>query len=171
METKDNLGRIVLTESDCINLLLNGKQIDSVYVNDKNLADEYNRINEEEYGMDSVLNVLEENVSVDEYHQSKTNTWNIPDKYKSINVKEFVLEKAKTPEEIERVEQEYRMYEERELIDIIRCIIYLIDYFRENEIVWGVGRGSSVSSYILYLIGVHKVNSLKYDLDINEFLK
>jgi len=34
-----------------------------------------------------------------------------------------------------------------------------------------VGRGSSVASYCLYLLGVHKINSLKFDLDIKEFLK
>jgi DNA polymerase III alpha subunit len=42
---------------------------------------------------------------------------------------------------------------------------------RDNNIVWGVGRGSSVSSYVLYLLGVHRVNSLYYDLDIHEFLR
>jgi DNA polymerase III alpha subunit len=42
---------------------------------------------------------------------------------------------------------------------------------RKNKIVWGVGRGSSVASYVLFLIGIHKVNSLKYNLDIKEFLK
>jgi len=42
---------------------------------------------------------------------------------------------------------------------------------RKNNLVWGVGRGSSVSSYLLYLIGVHKVDSYKYRLDIKEFLK
>jgi DNA polymerase III alpha subunit len=48
---------------------------------------------------------------------------------------------------------------------------YLVDTLRKNNVVWGVGRGSSVASYILYLIGVHKVDSIKYNLDINEFLK
>jgi DNA polymerase III alpha subunit len=42
---------------------------------------------------------------------------------------------------------------------------------RSNNIVWGVGRGSSVASYVLYLLGVHKVDSIKYGLDIREFLK
>ena len=48
---------------------------------------------------------------------------------------------------------------------------YIIDTLRENNIVWGVGRGSSVSSYMLYLIGVHKVDSIKYNLNINEFIR
>ena len=31
---------------------------------------------------------------------------------------------------------------------------------RENNIVWGVGRGSPVASYVLFLIGVHRINSI-----------
>ena len=44
-------------------------------------------------------------------------------------------------------------------------------YVRKNKFIWGVGRGSSVSSYILYLIGVHRVNSLKFGFDIKDYLK
>ena len=47
----------------------------------------------------------------------------------------------------------------------------MMSVIKDNNIVYGVGRGSSVSSYILYLIGVHRVNSLKFNLDIKEFLK
>jgi len=42
---------------------------------------------------------------------------------------------------------------------------------RENGIVWGVGRGASVASYVLYLIGVHRINSIQYGLDWREFLR
>ena len=42
---------------------------------------------------------------------------------------------------------------------------------RKNNIVWGVGRGSSVASFVLFLIGVHKINSLYYDISIDEFLR
>ena len=50
-------------------------------------------------------------------------------------------------------------------------LIYIIETMRKHELVWGVGRGSSVASYVLYLLGVRKVDSLKYNLDIKEFLK
>jgi DNA polymerase III alpha subunit len=49
--------------------------------------------------------------------------------------------------------------------------IYIIDPLRKNNSVWGVGRGSSVASYVLYLIGVHKIDSLFFDLDIEDFLR
>jgi len=42
---------------------------------------------------------------------------------------------------------------------------------QENKVIWGVGRGSSVASYVLYLIGVHRVNSMYYNLDVGEFLR
>ena len=73
--------------------------------------------------------------------------------------------------EMQRVHIEYEMFEERELIPLLQFLTFIVDYMRENEIVWGVGRGSSVASYCLYLLGVHKVNSIKYGLPIEEFLK
>jgi DNA polymerase III alpha subunit len=42
---------------------------------------------------------------------------------------------------------------------------------RTNHIIWGVGRGSSVASHVLYKLGVHRINSLHYNLDIQEFLR
>jgi DNA polymerase III alpha subunit len=57
------------------------------------------------------------------------------------------------------------------MFDLLRFLVYIVDVMREQDIVWGVGRGSSVASYVLYLIGVHKIDSLYYDLDIAEFLR
>jgi DNA polymerase III alpha subunit len=48
---------------------------------------------------------------------------------------------------------------------------YVVDTLRANNVVWGVGRGSSVASYVLFIIGVHKIDSVKYDLDWREFLR
>ena len=70
-----------------------------------------------------------------------------------------------------RVEQELILYKKFGLLDVLKFLVYLISTMRENDIVWGVGRGSSVSSYVLYLLGVHKVDSIKYGLDVTDFLK
>ena len=66
---------------------------------------------------------------------------------------------------------ELLLYQERGMFDLLRFLVYIVDVMREQDIVWGVGRGSSVASYVLYLIGVHKIDSLYYDLDIAEFLR
>jgi DNA polymerase III alpha subunit len=66
---------------------------------------------------------------------------------------------------------ELTMFEERNLFPVIQILIYIIETMRKHKLVWGVGRGSSVASYVLYLLGVHKIDSLKFNLDIQEFLK
>jgi DNA polymerase III alpha subunit len=57
------------------------------------------------------------------------------------------------------------------LFDVLKYLKYLVDVMTQNQLIWGVGRGSSVASFVLYKIGVHRVDSLYYDLDIKEFLK
>ena len=79
--------------------------------------------------------------------------------------------RAETEEEMQRAGQELLLYQEREMFVLLKYLKYLVDTMRSNNIVWGVGRGSSVSSFVLFLIGVHKINSLYYGLDIDEFLK
>ena len=100
--------------------------------------------------------------------------WFMPDEYKDINVYEYVLGKAETPcpqHVQDRIWEELDAFRERGMKDLLRYMIYLVDFMRENDIVWGVGRGSSVASYVLYLIGVHKIDSIKYELDWREFLR
>jgi DNA polymerase III alpha subunit len=54
---------------------------------------------------------------------------------------------------------------------LLQYLKYLVDTMRSNNILWGVGRGSSVASFVLFLIGIHRINSLYWDLSIDEFLK
>jgi DNA polymerase III alpha subunit len=57
------------------------------------------------------------------------------------------------------------------MLDILNVMHYIVEVLRKNNIVWGVGRGSSVACYALYLLGVHKIDSIKYNLPIEEFFK
>ena len=75
------------------------------------------------------------------------------------------------PEEMARVCEELHEYEKRGMFNLLKFLVYLVDIMRENNIVWGVGRGSSVASYVLYLIGIHKINSIQYGLDWHEFMR
>lgn len=110
-------------------------------------------------------------VSVEEWDAEHQQNWFTPEPYASIDVQEWLLMKCQTEEEIERILYEWQLFSERDMVPVLRFLIYAIDHFRQNDVVWGVGRGSSVASYALYLIGVHKVNSLAFGLDIHEFLK
>ena len=99
--------------------------------------------------------------------------FNIPLHYKELDVEKYIHEKLveRDPDEIGRVETELDMYRERGLFPVLQLLIWIVDTMRKHNLVWGVGRGSSVSRYLLYILGVHKVDSYKYGLDIKEFLK
>jgi len=95
----------------------------------------------------------------------------MPDEYKNIDIAKHILELCKSDEDLQRVGQELLLFQEKKMFPLLCYLKYLVDTMRKNNIVWGVGRGSSVASYVLYLLGVHKINSLYYDLPIEEFLK
>jgi DNA polymerase III alpha subunit len=95
----------------------------------------------------------------------------MPDQYKNMDIAQFVLDQCANDNELQRAGQELLLFQERDMFDLLKYLKYLVDIMRDNNIVWGVGRGSSVSSFVLYLIGIHKINSLYYDLSIEEFLK
>jgi DNA polymerase III alpha subunit len=97
--------------------------------------------------------------------------FDIPQHYKDIDVEEYLLARAVDRISRERVEAELVEFKARNLFPVLQLLIYIVDTMRKHNTVWGVGRGSSVASYCLYLIGVHKIDSIKYNLDIREFLK
>ena len=96
----------------------------------------------------------------------------MPEKYKKLDIYNYILDKCPDePKEMARVCEEMHEYEKRGLFNLLRFLVYLIDVMRENNMVWGVGRGSSVASYVLYLIGVHKINPIQYQLSWQEFMR
>jgi DNA polymerase III alpha subunit len=109
--------------------------------------------------------------TVEEFDIDNQSHWFMPDSYKKIDIAKWVLDQCHTDAELQRVGQELMMYQDRNLLDLLRFMKFFVDTMRANSVVWGVGRGSSVSSYVLFLIGVHKIDSLFYDLPIEEFLK
>jgi DNA polymerase III alpha subunit len=95
----------------------------------------------------------------------------MPESYYKINVLQWLLDKCQTDEEKMRVQLEYDLFEKKDFVRVLQFLMYFVDTLRANNIVWGVGRGSSVASFCLFLIGVHKINPLLYNLDITEFLR
>lgn len=97
--------------------------------------------------------------------------WYMPDEYKNMDILNYLVDQCNSADAYVRMLDEWEEFQKRDMIDLLRYMKYLVDFMRENNIVWGVGRGSSVASYILFLIGIHKVDSLKYNLDWREFLR
>lgn len=111
------------------------------------------------------------NITINEFDSISQNNWYMPDNYITLDIAKFVLDQCKTEAELQRAGHELLLYQERDLFPLLRYCKYLVDTMRNNNIVWGVGRGSSVASYVLFLIGIHRINSIHYDLSIDEFLR
>ena len=118
-----------------------------------------------------MLNKAPKRPTTQEFDKANCDNWHMPDKYYQINVLQWLLDKCQNDEEKMRVQMEYDLFEKKKFIKVLQFLIYFVDTLRANNIVWGVGRGSSVSSFCLFLIGVHKINPMLYNLDITEFLR
>lgn len=113
----------------------------------------------------------EPNLSVEEFDNLSQSNYHMPKEYLEMDIAKYVLEQCKNDDELQRAGQELLLFQERNMFILLKYLKYLVDIMRKNNIVYGVGRGSSVASFVLYLIGIHRINSLYYDLDIKEFLK
>ena len=165
----DIYGQLILTEDDLCDLYLKDPSRTL-----KNVLVEHNILFDSDLDLENLPNIIEYNdpkISVEKFDQINQENWLMPDSYKQMDIAKYVLDLCETDEELQRVGKELLLFQKREMFDLLRYLKYLVDTMRKHNIVWGVGRGSSVSSYVLFLIGVHRINSLYYDLSIDEFLK
>ena len=171
----DSLGIPRFTNKDLVDMIYSG-HVDKCHVVLCDPSDDIEKFNaamREQY-LPELKQYIPLDVDQKTFDGALQSEWFMPDEYKDINVYEYVLGKAETPcpqHVQDRIWEELRAYQVRGMFPLLQYMIYLVDFMRENNIVWGVGRGSSVASYVLYLIGVHRIDSIKYDLDWQEFLR
>jgi DNA polymerase III alpha subunit len=111
------------------------------------------------------------NCSVPEFHAQQQDNWRMPQEYKTLDIAAHILSLCQNEAELQRCGAELLLFQERNLFNLLRYLKYLVDTMTQNQIIWGVGRGSSVASFVLYKLGVHRINSLYYELDATEFLR
>lgn len=116
-------------------------------------------------------NEMADNISTEEFDHRNQCRWFMPDEYLNLDIAEHILNLCKSDIELQRCGQELMLFQERNLFNLLRYLKYLVDLMTEHKLIWGVGRGSSVSSYVLYKLGVHRIDSLFYELDPSEFLR
>lgn len=166
---QDKHGQFVLTERDICDLYMGdpdrdvlGCLVEQPIKFDPDL--ELERIPE-------LIEYCVQDCTTQQFDAQNQQNWFMPEQYKQLDIAQWLLDQCETDAERQRVGQELMLYLERGMFPLLQYLKYLVDTMRVNNIVWGVGRGSSVASYVLYLLGVHRVNSMYYDLDINEFLR
>ena len=170
-----SLGIPQFTNKDLVDMIYSG-HVDKCHVvlcDPSDDIDKFNVAMREQY-LPELKQYIPLDVDQKTFDGALQSEWFMPDEYKKLNVYDYVMNKAETPcpqHTQHRIWEELKAFEERDMEDLLRYMIYLVDFMRENDIVWGVGRGSSVASYVLYLIGVHKINSIQFGLDWREFLR
>lgn len=166
---KDIYGQLIFNEQDICNLYLTDpdKKLTNLLV-DKNISFDDNL---ELSNLPELIQYVESTLSVKEFDELNQTKWFIPKEYLDMDIAKFVLDQCKNDSELQRAGEELLLFHERNMFTLLKYLKYLVDTMRNNNIVWGVGRGSSVASFVLFLIGVHKINSLYYDLSIDEFIK
>ena len=180
----DELGIPRFSNRDLIDMIYSG-HADKVHVVLCDANDDVDKFNAamEEQGMDPLQKYIPLDVDQKTFDGVCQGEWFMPEEYKKIDVKDYLLEqlrikggfkdraRAQVSKNWYRCLEELGEYEARDMIPLLQYMIYLVEFMHNNDIVWGVGRGSSVASYVLYLIGVHRINSIQYDLDWREFLR
>lgn len=168
----DLYGDLILESTDIAELIYTDRYTEPVLAKQSTAIEKFNEYDKEIDSTYQDIALFNPPVfdSIKAYDKSKQSAWNMPDKYKQLDVESWLMHRAPSGTE-DRVRYELYRFKERDLIDVLRFLVYLVDMMRENKIVWGVGRGSSIASYCLYLIGIHKVDSIRYCLDFDEFLK
>ena len=163
-------GDCIFKEQDVIDLLYTDPTFDiaKLFFED---TKQYNS-SLKQLGIDlPIINTAPDRETLADFDHKNINNWHMPDKYYQIDVLEWLLDKCQNDDEKTRVHMEYKLFEQKDFIKVLQFLIYFVDTLRANNIVWGVGRGSSVASFCLFLVGVHKINPLLYNLDITEFLR
>jgi len=180
----DELGIPRFSNRDLIDMIYSG-HADKVHVVLCDESDDIDKFNNaiEDQGLPKLQKYIPLDVDQKTFDGVCQSEWFMPDEYKNLDITVYLFAKLAEKlqvepndelthtEEWKRVTEEWKAFLDRGMTDLLRYMVYLVDFMRENDIVWGVGRGSSVSSYVLFLIGVHRIDSIKYDLDWREFLR
>jgi DNA polymerase III alpha subunit len=166
----DIYGQLILNENDLCDLFMRDptRIITEAYVEQSiNFDDAIVLLD----NIPQLKEYIDPKVSIEEFDNNSQSNWHMPIEYKNMDIAKWVLDQCKSEAELQRAGDELLKFHERGMFVLLQYLKYLVDTMRKNNIVWGVGRGSSVASYVLYLIGIHRINSLYYDLSIDEFLK
>ena len=168
---QNKFGELIFNENDVVDLVMQGRDFSTFD----------NMIVDESINLATMPDFLEHipvfkqqrfhTCSVPDWHAQNQKTWHMPEEYKQLDIAAHILSLCASEAELQRCGQELLLYQERDLFDLLRYLKYLVDVMKSKDIIWGVGRGSSVASFVLYKLGVHRIDSLHYNLDVAEFLR
>jgi DNA polymerase III alpha subunit len=166
----DKFGNPIFNSSDIFRALYQGK-LTSLKDITVDYTDDIEKLEETAGFTFQRFNEHLDQINIEDFDAALQSEWFMPDDYKDFNVEEYCISRCTTSEQKTRVLDEIEEYKKRGMIPLLQWIKYFVDTCTNNDIIWGVGRGSSVASFVLFLLGVHQVDSVKYNLDWQEFLR
>lgn len=104
--------------------------------------------------------------------------WCLPEGNKYLDLDEYLVKLAERikkdhlyEKRLERLAEEIYLFKSLQLDEVLKTLIFVVEEFERQGVVWGVGRGSSCSSYLLYLIGLHEVDPVRYGIEVTDFIR
>lgn len=106
--------------------------------------------------------------------------WSIPEPWLSLDLDTYIMDQYferiwpqhdadMEKKAIQRIADELEQVRARGMVEFMRTVIYILHVLRQKNVVWGVGRGSSCASYLLFIIGLHVVDCVAFDVPMEEF--
>lgn len=169
----DKFGQLIFSESDLVDHLMKEPtaKLSGFMVDTPGLLERA------AYYLDNIPDLLvwdfleNDTKSVPKFDFELQDKWHIPEEYCNMDIAAYVLSLCDDETQLQRCGEELLLYQERNLFSLLKFLHYLVITMTENKVIWGVGRGSSSSSYVLYKLGVHGIDSLYYQIPIEEFLR
>jgi DNA polymerase III alpha subunit len=167
----NGLNQIIVSEDDFMEVLYHESAVEHVVVADTKWVERFSHLCTLFELKTSLTWEQEQKIENDQYVKQCLSNWHLPELYADLDIENYLLSKCTTDVQRQRVILELDEFKSRDMNTVLRWLVFFVATLREHDMVWGVGRGSSVASYVLFLIGIHRVDSLEYELDIKEFLK
>jgi DNA polymerase III alpha subunit len=170
---QNNYGEMIFDNNDVADLLMRGREVESL---NGMLVDSTVNIEKivefvEDFPNEFVYYNYVDDELIPEWDHVQQQNWHMPQAYKDLDIAEYILSLCANETELQRCAEELLLFQERDLFNLLKYLKYLVDVMTKNHVIWGVGRGSSTASYVLYKLNVHKIDSIFYKLNINEFLR
>ena len=166
---------MIFNENDVLDQLMKGRDVDSLK----------GMLVDETVDIEQIVNFVDQfpttfipytftsdhDIAIPIWDAAQQRKWHMPQQYQDMDIAEYVLNLCTDDAELQRCGEELLLYQQHDLFNLLKYLKYLVDVMKENHVIWGVGRGSSVASFVLYKLGVHRINSIFYNLSITEFLR
>lgn len=165
---------MIFNEDDVCNLLMQGRTVDSLKRMQVDASVDLEKaalLLDCMPGFVTYDALVNQDLTIEAFDRGRQQTWYMPQEYQDMDIAQYILSLCTTEAELQRCGHELLLFQERNLFDLLKFLKYLVDTMTANRVIWGVGRGSSVASYVLYKLGVHRIDSMFYELNVEEFLR